>query len=239
MQDTLLTLNVQTAAGQQTLSRQAIDRGTGIEEVTMNDLFKRYATNLDSTLINAGTTGLSASSGSSVTVATQSLTGVYPQILAAAAQAEAALLAQASPSHVVMHSRRWYWLQNLLTNTWPAINQPGMPDRSSGSNDAEPYSRGIRGRLPNGMLAVVDNNVPTNGGTATNQDEMYVVAADECHLWEDPNAPVFIRAEQPAAASLGVLFVLFGYFAYTFSRYPNGQQKLSGAGLAAPTFTGS
>jgi len=31
MADTLLTLNIQTAAGQQTLSRQAIDRGTGIE----------------------------------------------------------------------------------------------------------------------------------------------------------------------------------------------------------------
>src|SRR5206468_4066349 len=36
--DTLLTENVQTAAGQQTLSRQAIERGTGIEEVVMGDL---------------------------------------------------------------------------------------------------------------------------------------------------------------------------------------------------------
>jgi hypothetical protein len=32
---------------------------------------------------------------------------------------------------------------------------------------------------------------------------------------------VFIRAEQPAAASLGVLLVVYGYFAYTFARYAN------------------
>jgi hypothetical protein len=239
MADTLLTLNVQTAAGQQTLSRQAIDRGTGIEEVTVSDLFKRYATNLDSTLINQATTGLSASAGTAATVTTQSLTGVYPQILAAAAASEAALLAQATPNYVVMHSRRWYWLSNLMTNTWPAIHQPSLSSYNIGDNTATSYSRGVRGVLPNGMVAVVDNNITTAAGTGTNQDEMFVVASDECHLWEDADAPVFIRAEQPAAASLGVLLVLYGYFAYTFGRYPNGQQKLAGAGLVTPTFTGS
>ena len=42
--DTLLTENIQTAAGQQTLSRQAIDRSTGVEAIIMDDLFRRYAT---------------------------------------------------------------------------------------------------------------------------------------------------------------------------------------------------
>jgi hypothetical protein len=60
--DTLLTLNVQTNAGQQTLSRQAIERGTGVEAVVMDDLFRRYHTNLDSTLLNQASTGLAASS---------------------------------------------------------------------------------------------------------------------------------------------------------------------------------
>jgi hypothetical protein len=48
MDDTDLPVNVQTAAGQQTVSRQAIERGTGIEDVTMQDLFNRVATKLDS-----------------------------------------------------------------------------------------------------------------------------------------------------------------------------------------------
>jgi hypothetical protein len=50
---------------------------------------------------------------------------------------------------------------------------------------------------------------------------------------------VFIRAEQPAAASLGILFVLYGYFAYTFGRYPGMQQKITGTGLTPPLFDGS
>ncbi|MFI0424218.1 hypothetical protein [Spongiactinospora sp. 9N601] len=57
MDDTLLTIDVQTNAGQQTLSRQSIERGTGIEPVVLDDLFRRYATTLDSTLINQATTG--------------------------------------------------------------------------------------------------------------------------------------------------------------------------------------
>ncbi|MBK6559906.1 MAG: hypothetical protein IPG16_22855 [Comamonadaceae bacterium] len=40
--DTLLTESVLTVAGQQTLSRQALERGTGVEEVTLNDLMRRY-----------------------------------------------------------------------------------------------------------------------------------------------------------------------------------------------------
>jgi hypothetical protein len=72
------------------------------------------------------------------------------------------------------------------------------------------------------------------GGT---QDHLYVIDKSEAHLWEDPNAPVFIRAEQPAAASLGVLFVLYGYFAYTFSRYAQ-SQLISGTGTVTPAFTG-
>src|SRR3954469_8881280 len=49
-----------------------------------------------------------------------------------------------------------------------------------------------------------------------------IVEAIELTL-ERPNAPMFIRAEQPsAAASLGVLLVAYSYFAYTFARYSGG-----------------
>lgn len=78
------------------------------------------------------------------------------------------------------------------------------------------------------MRVTVDANVPTT--VSTNQDEIYVVAADECHLWEDPDAPVFIRAEQAAAATLGVLLVIYGYFAYSFRRYTNGVGRIVGTG---------
>src|SRR5581483_1664977 len=112
---------------------QGIDRGTGIEDVVMRDLQRRYATTLDSTIINQTTTGPTNVS-TSITTDDTTPTGpeVYPKILQAAAASEAALLGQANPDIVVMHSRRWYWFQSQMTNTWPLINQPNIPTQAGG-----------------------------------------------------------------------------------------------------------
>lgn len=238
MDDTLLTVNVQTSAGQQTVSRQAIDRGTGIEDVTMQDLFNRVATNLDNTLINQATNGLTnVAQANTYTDASPSGAELYPKILAGAAGVEANLLAMGRPTHAVMHSRRWYWLSSQMSSTWPIINWAGLPVQAAGTADSSSmYASGPRGVLPSGLQVIVDNNIPTNLGAGTDEDEVYVVPNSECHLWEDENAPMFIRAEQAAAASLGVLLVAYSYFAYTFARYTNGMQKVSGTGLVTPTF---
>ena len=237
MDDTLLTESIQTAAGQQTISRQAIERGTGIEEVVVDDLFRRYATALDSTLINQATTGLAAvASAITYDDASPSGTEAWPKILQGAANAEAALLGFAQPNIVLMHSRRWYWLQAQLTTQYPLFGQPGIPESQGGVNYARRYGEGARGMLPNGMVAVVDNNIAVNSGTGTNEDAMFVIASDECHLWEDPQAPVFLRCEQPAAASLGVVLVLYGYFAYSFRRYVNAMSRIGGTGFITPAF---
>lgn len=95
----------------------------------------------------------------------------------------------------------------------------------------------MRGVLPNGTPVIVDNNIATNLGAGTNEDEIYILSRRESHLWEDASAPMLIRAEQTNAASLGVLFVVYGYFAYTHARYSHAQ-KLNGTGLVTPTWTG-
>lgn len=235
--DTLLSESVQTAAGQQTISRQAIDRGTGIEDVIMDDLFRRYASKLDGTLITQATSGLSAvAQATTYTDTTPTAAELYPKILGATSNVEAALLSYGQATHAVMHSRRWHWLSSQLTTQWPFINQPNIPTQAAGTNTGAGYDKGVRGVLPNGLQVVVDNNIATNLGAGTNEDEIYVVPNNECHLWEDPQAPVFIRAEQPKAANLGVLLVLYGYFAYSFRRYTNGMGKITGTGLQTPTF---
>lgn len=236
MDDTLLTENVQTAAGQQSLSRQAVERGSGIEDVTMSDLQRALSTNFDSTLINQGTTGLAALAVSTA-YADTTPTGpeLYPKILGAMSGVEAALLGFAMPDIVVMHSRRWYWLQAQMTSTWPMFGQPSIPGNLAGVNLAETYGAGVRGILPNGSVAIVDNNCPTTVGAGT-EDEIYTAASDECHLWVDPNAPQFIRAEQPKAANLAVTLVLYMYFAYSFRRFASSVGKVNGTGLIAPVF---
>lgn len=238
MDDTLLTVPIQTAAGQQTVSRQAIERGQGIEDVTMQDLFNRVASRLDNTLVNQATTGLSAvAQANTYTDASPSGSAMYPKILAGAAGVEGNLLAMGRPTHAVMHSRRWYWLSSQMSATWPLINWSGLPVQAAGTADSSSmYATGPRGVLPCGLEVIVDNNIATNKGSGTNEDELYVVPASECHLWEDDSAPMFIRAEQPKAASLGVLLVAYSYFAYTFGRYANGMQKVAGTGLVTPAF---
>ncbi|MFJ8804198.1 hypothetical protein [Streptomyces sp. NPDC102487] len=237
--DTLLTISVQTNAGQQTLSRQAIERGAGVEAVVLDDLYRRYGTRLDNTILNQATTGLTnVATSVAYTDASPTATELYPKVLEGLSGVEAAMLDMASGDNLaVMHSRRWYWIQNAMGATWPLITQPGIVAQTLGANYAEAYGRGIRGVLPNGTPVVVDNNIATNLGAGTNEDEIYLVDRTECHLWEDPSAPMFIRAEQTKAASLGVLLVVYGYFAYTHARYAQAR-KIAGTGLVTPAFTG-
>ena len=235
MDDTLLTINVQTALGEQTVSRQAIERGTGIEDVVMQDLFRQYATNLDSTMLNQATHGMTNVAHGSTLAATPTMQQIFSAVMGAMSQSETATLGLAHPTHLIMHPRRWYYLQSQLTNSWPVLASPGVPPRSLGTDNENAYNQGVAGVFPGGMNVVMDANILTNGGTATNQDEIYVVPNVECHLWEEGNAPVYIRAEQPKANTLGVLLVVYGYFAFSYERYTNAMQKITGAGLAQPT----
>lgn len=235
--DTLLTLNVLTSSGSQTVSRQGSERGAGVEDTIFADLISAQRSNLDSLLINRAATGLTnVATSIAYTDATPTAAELYPKLLQAPAAVEAALL-NAHPGDVmaIMHSRRWYWLNSQLTSTWPLFGQPGGAGvQNAGVNYGERYGNGFRGILPNGTPVIVDNNISTALGAGT-EDEIYFASQIESHLWEDPNAPVLIRAEQPSAKKLGVDLVVYAYFAYTFGRLPHAQ-KVNGTGLIAPTF---
>ncbi|MFC5099855.1 hypothetical protein [Kibdelosporangium philippinense] len=237
--DSLLTFPVRTAAGQQTVSRQGVDRGVNIDDTIIEDLYKRYHANVDNKLLNLASVGLTnVATAVTYTDATPTVEELYPKTIEALAGVEGALLDVASGENIaVMHSRRWYWLQNAMSTKWPIISQPGIIEKTIGANYAERYGSGVRGILPNGTPVIVDNNIATNLGVNTNEDEIYVGDKNEFHLWEDPAAPLLIRAEHTKAASLGVLLVVYGYYAFTHTRYAHAR-KVAGTGLIPPTFTG-
>jgi HK97 family phage major capsid protein len=239
--DTLLSPAVQTAAGQQTLSLQALQRGTGVEAVVVGDLVRRYHTVLNSTLINQATNGLDAIAGVSVTYTDASPTAgeLYPKLFDLIQQVQTAVYM--GVSHFVMHPRRWNWLASQVGTSWPFLQVNGAGPQTAGSfNGTGAYDASAAGTTIAGTLAgvpvILDASIATNLGAGTNEDRIYGITADEAFLWEDSSAPLFIRAEQPSAASLGVLFVVYGYFAYTFGRYPSAHGKISGTGLVTPTF---
>jgi hypothetical protein len=238
--DTILTINVQTIAGSQTVSRQAAERGEGVLDVLFQDLLSSYNTALDNELLNQGTNGL-ATVGNAVTFTDNtSPTAVecYGFIANAAANVEAALKNQDPGSTIiVMHPRRWWWFSAATSTASPVLAQNGVPAgvNTLGVDYATRYGSGYRGVI-NGLPVIADANIVTNLGAATNQDEIYVLSANESHLWEDPNAPVFIRTDVgPNMKALGVDMVLFGYSAFTHIRYAHAQ-RISGTGLVTPTY---
>lgn len=245
--DTLLTVPVQENAGSQSLTRRAVMRGQGTEAVTLEDLFAAYATKLDATLLNqssgtqygAPVAGLSAAATAiTYTSASPTAAELYPKVIGGMSAVEAALINQdPNGTAAVMHSRRWYWMQSQLSSTFPLIAQPfGLGFNAGGVNNANGYGDSVRGVLPNGTPVIVDNNVASNLGAGTNQDEVYIVSLPECHLWEDGEAPMMIRTDTgPNMKKNMIDIVVFGFFAYTFGRQPHAQ-KLAGTGLISPTF---
>ena len=237
MDDTQISIGVRTAAGSQTVSRQALERGAGVDDITFADLLKRYNKNLDTKVISATTSGLTnVATSVAYTDASPTAAELYPKIQAAASGAESVFLDVVDGLVVVMHPRRWRWLSAAMTSTWPFVAGDRVPAQAAAVTEGNlSESATIRGYLPDGTPVVTDANIATNLGAGTNEDEIYVVAPEECHLWEDPSAPMLIRAEtNPKKLQLDL--VLYGYYAFYLDRYAGGHQKIAGTGLTTPTF---
>lgn len=234
--DTLLTIPVRTAAGSQTVSRQAWDRGVGVEDTVVDDLTRAMYATQDTIVLSVATDGLrNVATGITYTDSTATAAELYPKLVQGSVAVEEALLDQQSGDTIgVFHPRRWGWLQTQLTSTWPMFGQPGVAPQLGGENFNTRYGGGFRGQLPNGAVVVVDGNIGKTYGAATNEDEIYFFSQNEAHFWEDPAAPILIRADV-SAKSLGVDLVVYSYFAFTFERRSHAQ-KISGTGLTAPTW---
>lgn len=237
--DTILTINVQTIAGSQTVTRQAAERGTGVLDTVLEDLVTAYHSQLDYELLNQTTNGLATvATGITWTDNTDPTAAeLWPKIWQGAAAVETALKNQASGDViVVLHPRRWAWMNAALSSTFPLLGQNGVPAgvNVGGADFGARYGSGYRGTIA-GMPVVVDANVVTNLGSNTNQDEVYIVAANQSFLWEDASAPLFIRTDTgPSVKSLGVDLVVFGYSAFSHARYSGSAQRVTGSGLVNP-----
>lgn len=241
--DTLLTIDVRTIAGQQDLSKQVIERGTGVDSFVVQDLVRAWHTQLDNQILNgAGTSGtilgLRNTSGiNSVTYtdAAPTVAALYPKLADAYQQIQTGVFM--NPTHWIMHPRRLAFLLSAVDQqdrplVLPALNGP-MNAVATGAGAA---SYGNSGYTMMGLPIIVDANVITNGGSGTDEDEIYCVTAPELHLWEQAGSPFALSFDATGAGSLTVKSVVYGYSAFSAGRYPAAASKISGTGLVAPTF---
>ena len=238
--DTLLTVNVRTIAGQQDLSRQAIERGTGIDSFVVGDLIRSWHTTLNSQIINgAGTNGtikgIRASGGNAVTftATTPTVALLYPKLADALQKVQSNVFT--TPTHWIMHPRRLAFLLAGVDGSnrplvVPSANGP-MNAVATGAGTAQ---YGNSGYSLLGLPIIADASVQTT--LSTDQDEIYLVDSREMHLFEQPGSPFSLRFEATGASNLTVKTVVYGYAAFTAERYPLAASIISGTGLAAPSF---
>lgn len=239
--DTLLTVNVKTVAGQQDLSRQALERGTGVDAIVTQDLLNAYWTTVDNNIINGAQTGAGgnayiglANTANIQTVAyadaSPTAAELYPKLAEIISDVQSGVYM--GVTHFIMHPRRWWWLASQVGTSFPLLQAPSTAPQQAGNVGGTEYMAQNRNIL--GVPVIVDGNVTTTDGSDSNEDVIYAVTAPELHLWHD-DGPMFIRAE-PDAGNLEVKFVLYSYSAFTAGRYPGAHGTISSTGLVTPSF---
>jgi HK97 family phage major capsid protein len=243
MDDTLLTVNVDTIAGQQDVSRQALERGGqpgfSLENIIFQDLVAAYYTKLDNLMINGSGSsgqplGISQVSGinqTTYTDASPTVAELYPKLADAVQEINSNRFAPATA--ILMHPRRWGFLTaGVDSSNRPLVLPAGNnPDNAAGVGDAAAYGQVVGSVL--GLPVITDANIRTDLGAGT-EDAIYIAKVDDHILFEDNLFQ--LKFEETNAGSLTTKMVVYGYVAFASGRYPKGISEIVGTGLIAPTF---
>ncbi len=238
--DTLLTVDVRTIASGQQISRQAIDRGTGIDTLIAADMMGAVATVLEDQVLNGSGSsgnllGLSNISGiNSVTYTDGSPTGaeLYKKIVDGIQQINSNRFAGADL--LVMHPRRLAFLQSETDSSGRPLVVPSqqVPTNSMGVGPVAGY--GVTGASVAGLPVVTSGKISTAAGAGGNEDVIFIVRRADMLLFEDNTQPVMVRMDQTAGLNLTVTLVAYQYACFIGGRYPASISMLSGTGLVNP-----
>jgi len=243
MDDTLLTVNVDTIAGQQDVSRQALERGGqpgfSLEDIIFQDLVAAYYTKLDNLMINGSGSsgqpkGISQVSGinqTTYTDASPTVAELYPKLADAVQEINSNRFAPATA--ILMHPRRWGFLTaGVDSSNRPLVLPAGNnPDNAAGVGEAAAYGQVVGSVL--GLPVITDANIRTDLGAGT-EDAIYIAKVDDHIMFEDNLFQ--LKFEETNAGSLTTKMVVYGYVAFASGRYPKGISEIVGSGLIAPTF---
>lgn len=230
-----LVVPVRTFAGQQVVSKQSIDRGTGIDGILMADLFQQYATKVNvSAITGDGTAGGHWGILSTTSVQTAGFTGTTATALVSSihnAIGKVNAGRYAAPDLIVMHPRRWAFLcAGSDSSNRPLVEIVGGSGMNVIGQGSAPGYNAV-GSIA-GIPVITDAAVPTTLGTATNEDRIIVTRRSDVLFMEDAGAPVGLELEEVLADQLSVRMVVYGYSAFTAGRYPVSTCVIQGTGLA-------
>ena len=234
-----------TVGGKEVVSQQIIDQAAlPFDQVVLADLAAAYATQIGTQIYFGAGTG--ANNNSVINGLNNATTIAANQAVLGTATVQAFYSKAAGmmssfvtnrfeePTHWLMHPRRWYWLlASVDTQNRPLVVPNAVAYNPIATDSPDTTVQGVAGMFL-GLPVVIDPNIPTALGVGTNQDEVFLIKADDMWLFEStPKAEAF---RETYADSIGVLFRLYSYAGTILNRYNTSIATMNGVGLVAPTF---
>lgn len=227
---TSVSSGVYTVAGGQTVSMQLIEQSpVNIDRIVFTDLQKVYDIQVDNFVLSGtgsnqpqGILSLTGRQADQVATATSTAIQVYKLIANQIAAIQTSRFD--SPTHIVMHPRRWYWFLTATDNNGRPLVLPKSLGQYNALGDASAMNntQGVVGEML-GLPVVVDPNIPitlpdANSTPANDADVIVVAKFDDLWLWESvTRAEAF---EQTYAQNLSLFLRLYGYQSFQPARYP-------------------
>ena len=240
--DTLLSVDVRTIAAGQQVSRQAVERGTGIDALIAADMMGAMATVLeDQVLHGSGSSGnmlglsnISGTNAITFTDGSPTAAETYSKIVDGIQQININRFAGADL--IVMHPRRLAFMQAGTDGNGRPLVVPTnqVPQNALGVGPIAGY--GNTGASIAGLPVVTSGKVTTSSGSGGNEDMIFIVRRADMLLFEDAGSPAMVRMDQTTGLNLTVTLVSYQYACFVGGRYPASISKISGTGLVAPTF---
>ena len=241
---TSVSSGITEITGKQTVSLALLRQsGTPLDRIILADLAEAYAVMLNTQVIsgsaaNGQLRGL-ITAGTAVTftttqpavVSVTAANSFYMKVLQAQSTLAGARYLPADA--IVMHPRRWAWVLGALDSS----NRPLVVPSGAGSNQVGVSSalaaQGYAGEML-GLPVYVDPGIPTNLGTGTNQDVVFVLRKSDLQLWE--SAVETASFDATYADQNSILYRVLGFSAFIPHRHQASVQVIGGTGLVAPAF---
>lgn len=237
------TADVTTIAGVYDFSLQLLEQSAlagGWDELVYADLVADYNRALDVLVLNGTGAnnqpwGIATVAATTVFASSTSSTTAQNQIFAGVADAinRVATTRFDTPTVLVMHPRRWYWLSSRLDTTGrPVVNSDAGAASSLIAQMGLPAVQGAVGVML-GLPVVIDANVSTSAGTS--EDRIHVWRANDAVLMEGmPRFEVF-RTIGGTTDTLTARARLYNYAAFS-TRFASAVALVGGTALSSPTF---
>lgn len=233
------SVNKVTIAGQNDVSIQTLEfTDPSIDTVIMRELVKSYNSKLDYQLIyGTGSNGqhrgiktvVVSDGGNTRSFSSGNAAALLGQLYGA--QADISTQAPGYEAQtVLLHSRRAAWMASHRDANGNLFQQ-GQLFLAAGEQN-----RGFVGNVA-GLNVIRDANIATTQGTGTNEDDLYVMDIEELMLAEGPLRTRVLQ--EVLSGTLQIRIQLFAFSAFAGGRRPKVLTRISGAGLATPTFPSS